>query len=109
MVSCAPIGNRRDSWAFSVTITLQLKENQGMRRFNGLCCLLTLVASVISLRGQQGTSTMIGVVSDPTDAMVPNATLTLTEQANGAVRTMVTPVTGLYRFIDLPPGRYSLR
>jgi hypothetical protein len=80
-----------------------------MRRFNGLCCLLLLIAGTVAVFGQQGTSTLIGVVADPADAVVPNATLVLTEQATGTVRNQVTPVTGLFRFVDLPPGRYSLR
>ena len=64
-----------------------------------------LLAGALSVSGQQGTSTIIGLISDPADAIVPNAQLTLTEQATGAVRSMTTPVTGFFRFIDLPPGR----
>ncbi len=80
-----------------------------MRRFNGLCYLFTLIACAVSVFGQQGTSTMVGSVSDPSDANVPNAVLQLTEQATGTIRNLVTPATGLFRFIDLPPGKYSLR
>ncbi len=80
-----------------------------MRRFNGLCCLLLLISGTIGLRGQQGTSTILGVVLDPAEANVPNAVLHLTEQATGTVHDLVTPATGLFRFIDLPPGKYSLR
>ncbi len=80
-----------------------------MRRFNGLCCLFPLIACAVRVFGQQGTSTMVGSVSDPSDANVPNAVLQLTEQATGTVRNLVTPATGLFRFIDLPPGKYSLR
>jgi len=81
-----------------------------MRRFNGLCRLFVLlIAIAIGAYGQQGTSTMVGAVSDSTDAIVPNAVLQLTEQATGTVHTLVTPATGLFRFIDLPPGKYSLR
>src|SRR5215472_13755290 len=80
-----------------------------MRRFTRLCCLYALVAGSPSLFGQQGTSTMVGAVSDPADANVPNAELRLTEQATGTVRNLVTSPDGLFRFIDLPPGKYSLR
>src|SRR5215472_6528979 len=80
-----------------------------MRRFTRLCCLYALVAGAPSAFGQRGTSTMVGAVSDPADANVPNAELRLTEQATGTVRNLVTPSTGLFRFIDLPPGKYSLR
>jgi hypothetical protein len=68
-----------------------------------------LVAGAPSLFGQQGTSTMVGAISDPADANVPSAELRLTEQATGTVRNLVTTPTGLFRFIDLPPGKYSLR
>jgi len=80
-----------------------------MRRFNGFSCLVTLIVCAVSVFGQQGTSTMVGSVSDSSDANVPNAVLRLTERATGAVRNLVTPATGLFRFIDLPPGKYSLR
>ena len=80
-----------------------------MRRFHRLCCLLALVAGSAALFGQQGTSSMVGAISDPADAAVPNAALQLTEQATGTVRQLVTAPTGLFRFIDLPPGKYSLR
>ena len=80
-----------------------------MRRFNRLCCLVALVTGSLNLFGQQGTGTMVGAISDPADASIPNAALQLMEQATGTVRTLVTPPTGLFRFIDLPPGKYSLR
>src|SRR5262249_54741240 len=80
-----------------------------MRRFNGLCCLLALAFCPASMLAQQGTSTMIGAISDPGEAAIPDAALELTEQATGAVRNLVTSPTGLFRFIDLPPGKYALR
>src|SRR5215471_5226781 len=80
-----------------------------MRRFNRLCGLFLLAAGAAIVSAQQGTSTMVGAVSDPADAVVPNAELQLTELATGTVRNLTTPVTGLFRFIDLPPGKYSLR
>ena len=39
----------------------------------------------------------------------PGVTLTLTEQSTGAVRTAVSSDTGLFRFLELRPGLYSLR
>ena len=80
-----------------------------MRRFTRFLCLLGLVAGSPNLFGQQGTSTMVGIVSDPAEASVPGAALELHEQATGTVRTLTTPSNGLFRFIDLPPGKYSLR
>lgn len=80
-----------------------------MRCFTGLCRLFALIATAVIARGQQGTSTIVGAVTDPVDANIPNAVLQLTEQATGNVHNLVTPTTGLFRFIDLPPGKYALR
>ena len=66
-------------------------------------------AGSLNLFGQQGTSTMVGAVSDPADASVPNAALQLIEQSTGTARSLITPATGLFRFVALPPGKYSLR
>jgi hypothetical protein len=41
--------------------------------------------------------------------MVPNSSITLTEQATGAIRKAASNEGGLFRVLDLPPGRYTLR
>jgi hypothetical protein len=80
-----------------------------MRRFFGLCGLVALVSGSPNLFGQQGTGTMVGLVADQGDASVPGAALQIVEQATGKSWSLVTPATGQFRFIDLPPGKYSLR
>src|SRR5436853_5625102 len=79
-----------------------------MLRLKGLSCLLALMAGAISVPAQTGTSTVLGVVSDPTDAVVPNTVLTVTELATGAVYQGVSSTDGLFRFNNLPPGTYKL-
>ncbi len=66
-----------------------------------LACNLNLLAqSVTSLQGR---------VTDPSGAVIPNATLVITRNSTGAVRSVETNSDGNYRFPQLAPGTYSLR
>ena len=49
-----------------------------------------------------------GAVTDSTGAVVPGATVTLTNRETGLTRTATTTNNGLYSIPSLPPGRYSL-
>ena len=50
-----------------------------------------------------------GTVTDPTDAAVAGATVTLTSVESGIVETTTTSATGAFRFPLLRPGAYKLR
>lgn len=56
----------------------------------------------------QSTSSLNGRVSDPSGAAVPNASITLTASATNLQRTTTSNETGLYQFLDVPPGTYRL-
>ncbi|HEX4134346.1 MAG TPA: carboxypeptidase-like regulatory domain-containing protein [Bryobacteraceae bacterium] len=63
-----------------------------------------------SLMGQSsGTSGLVGVVKDPSGAVIPNVSVTLTSNATAQVRTANTGADGAYRFALLPPGEYRVR
>jgi hypothetical protein len=49
-----------------------------------------------------------GVVTDPTGAAVPNATVTLKSNETGATQIATTNGQGLYRFSLLNPGSYTV-
>jgi hypothetical protein len=58
----------------------------------------------------QGSGELTGLVTDPSGASVSRATVTLTNNATGAVRETKTTDAGVYRFPDLPViGAYNLR
>ncbi len=60
------------------------------------------------LRSQtRTTGDLSGVATDPSGAMVPNATITLTHKSTGTTQTSTTDSEGSYRFALLPPGEYS--
>jgi hypothetical protein len=58
---------------------------------------------------QVNSSTIAGIISDPTGAGIGNATVTITETATGQTRTVQTSDVGEYALPQLPPGHYDLR
>lgn len=54
------------------------------------------------------TGGVVGTVTDPSGAAVPNATVTLKNQATGATQTVTSNATGAYRFSLLNPGTYNV-
>jgi hypothetical protein len=58
---------------------------------------------------QVARGTILGTVTDESRALLPGVTLTLTSPAlPGGPSTVVTDEQGRYRFVDLPPGTYTL-
>jgi hypothetical protein len=51
---------------------------------------------------------LVGTVSDPAGAAIPNATVTITSTTTGSTKTVVTSGRGDYRIPLLEPGDYSL-
>ncbi|MBI4462648.1 MAG: carboxypeptidase regulatory-like domain-containing protein, partial [Acidobacteria bacterium] len=56
----------------------------------------------------QATGSLTGTVTDPTEAVVPGAKVTLTHSDTGVVREATTGSAGIYTFPQLPPGVYRL-
>jgi hypothetical protein len=68
--------------------------------------LAALLPAVIL--AQSGTSTISGVVTDPTGASVPNAEVTVTGEDQASTRTATTNQDGFYSVPNLPRGIYSV-
>src|SRR5690348_17836293 len=54
------------------------------------------------------TGTVIGVITDPSGAVVPHAPITLTDQATQQVRATLTNGSGRYSFVGVVPGTYTV-
>jgi len=67
---------------------------------------LLLLSSVAQAQVLYGSIT--GTVSDKTGAVVPNVPVTITNQGTGEVRTEKAKEDGLYNFLDVLPGTYTL-
>jgi hypothetical protein len=76
-----------------------------LKRFSSLVAFVVLLA--IPGWGQFS-SNMQGVVQDSSGAVVPKATVTLTNSATQARRSTTTDADGNYRFVSLAPGTYTL-
>jgi hypothetical protein len=61
-----------------------------------------------SARAQSTTGSVVGSIADSTGSVIPNATITLTNNATGDKRTVITADSGDYQFLSLPPGEYTL-
>jgi hypothetical protein len=54
-------------------------------------------------------ATIVGTVTDPSGAAVPNVSISITANFTGLTRTLTTSGDGQYVAPDLPIGRYSIR
>ena len=49
-----------------------------------------------------------GIVSDPSGAVVPNATVTIKNNGTGPTQSATSNAAGVYRFSLLSPGNYTI-
>jgi hypothetical protein len=56
---------------------------------------------------QTDTGAISGIVNDASAAVVPGATVTLTNNATGPVRVTSTDASGVYSIPNIPPGAHS--
>ena len=79
----------------------------------GLSFLVLLAITVIALPvpGQvdAATATLKGTVTDPNNAVVPGATITVTNTASGISKSVRTEADGGYRIPLLQPGSYQVQ
>jgi hypothetical protein len=54
------------------------------------------------------TGTIIGIVSDQSGAVIPGATITLTDTTTNSTRSTESNGTGQYVFTNVPPGTYNI-
>ena len=71
--------------------------------------LLATFVCVGNLFAQAGTGGISGIVSDTTGAVVKGATVTLTSKATNQSKTATTSDGGLYSFVLLQPGTFSVK
>lgn len=96
---------------------LNLRVNQGVTdlikryRLSVLFSFVALLAIMFvpSRMLAQASGSISGRVSDETGALIPDATITLTNQATAAVRNTVSTSSGDYVFPAVAPGTYIIR
>ena len=56
----------------------------------------------------QSTTSLRGVITDPSGGVIPEATVSIISADNGSVRRNVTDASGEYKFVQIAPGNYKL-
>ncbi len=78
-----------------------------------LSCLVLAVCALLSMSSlmaqSAGTAGLSGTVTDPTGAVIPNVTVTITSADTNQSRSANTGGDGVYKFTLLPPGNYKVR
>src|ERR1035437_8607615 len=72
-----------------------------------LVLILVLCLAGFAL-AQSDTARLIGTITDPTGAVISNATVTVTEAGTGRVSTVKTGAAGEYSVNALPIGKYHI-
>ncbi len=77
----------------------------------GRISLLLMVGLVLigTVAYGQGTASIVGTVTDPSGAAVPNARILITNTETGLVRSTITNTTGSYAARELAIGHYNVR
>jgi len=68
--------------------------------------LAAALLGVCLLQAQTLDTGILGIVNDPSGAVITAATVTVTQAATGVVKTVVTDASGRYEFRYLVPGEY---
>ncbi len=89
--------------------------HRGQRAFawlHSLARILPLLWAIVLLSGtifgQVTTGNIIGTVTDPSGAVVPNIEVQIRHEATGEVRSFTTGPDGIFRISGLPMGVYTL-
>ena len=79
-----------------------------LRTFVFLVAAFLVLASGGAVWSQSVQGVITGTITDPTGAVVPNATVTITNVGTNASQSITTGGDGSYRFPLVPPGTYTM-
>src|ERR1700734_2740213 len=74
----------------------------------GICICLAAMLLGSPLSAQSTFGSISGTVADASGSAVPDAQVALTSAATSAKQTFTTGADGLYSFVNLNPGEYTL-
>src|SRR5438874_11059968 len=89
--------------------------NRRFLRFEALLALtamfllLVLGAQAAFAQATIQAGSIQGVITDPSGAVVPGATVTISNRATGQTKNLTTSSSGAYNSGPMPPGDYSVK
>src|SRR5207248_5318739 len=72
-------------------------------------CILSIVFLSVLPALAQTQASISGVIHDPTGAVIPGVTVTVTNPATNFVRAAISNEAGVYNFPVLQPGVYNIK
>lgn len=76
-------------------------------KYFALFAIIVFIVAFTITSAAQSTGTLRGLVSDPSGAVVPGATVAIL-QSGGPTRSAKTNSNGTYEISNLPPGKYTV-
>src|SRR5450432_4365773 len=89
-------------------VFVESRRSRKLSRF-AVLSLFVLFLAVFAVPAFAQEATVVGTVTDPSGAAVPNVSITITNTDTGLSRTLVTSAQGDYVVPDLGIGHYSVR
>ena len=77
-------------------------------RFSTVVLVYVLLSCVPHARAQQTLGGITGTVTDASDAVIQEATVTIVGDQTKLTRTLQTTGSGSYDFVNLPIGNYTI-
>src|SRR5579863_9448939 len=93
------------TWRGSFMTQLQLRFSM---RAIALALFLCCIGATFGYAQATNTGTIVGTVTDQSGAVIPDATITLTDISTNDNRSTVSGSTGQYVFVNVPPGSYII-
>ena len=89
---------------------MTLQKHKTLSLVLGLALVALLIGATMPAFGQVGvnTGTVVGTVTDPSGAVIPGATVTMTDAATGLTRSTTTNDQGRYVLSTVNPGTYNI-
>lgn len=75
----------------------------------GIAIALLLIFGTTLATAQSNSATLTGIVTDKTGAVIPKATIDLTDEASGVVRSAVTDERGFFSLVGVPVATYDVK
>lgn len=79
------------------------------RRTPAIAAVVVMLVLASSAFAQIATTSLRGVIKDPSGAVVPGATITVTNGATGQSFSTTANSAGEYTFAAIPPARYTIK
>ena len=86
-----------------------MKRLHGSERTFFVALMVLILLGPLAAFGQQGTTAIIGDVSDPQGGLIANAKVTASDSSTSVSRETQTDASGHFQFLSLQPGSYVIR